>query len=113
MYDLGGGTFDVSILEMSSGVFEVKATNGDTFLGGEDFDNALLDHLVKDFRKEQVSRSVWLLCRPLLAGQVLQGKGNESLEKVLRGNRIKQLERVVQGKGDKQLEKLLCPTWAH
>ena len=55
VYDLGGGTFDVSILEMSSGVFEVKATNGDTFLGGEDFDNALLDHLVKDFRKEQVS----------------------------------------------------------
>ena len=64
MYDLGGGTFDVSILEMSSGVFEVKATNGDTFLGGEDFDNALLDHLVKDFRKEQVSSNV--LC--LLAG---------------------------------------------
>ena len=58
MYDLGGGTFDVSILEMSSGVFEVKATNGDTFLGGEDFDNALLDHLVKDFKKEQV-RQLW------------------------------------------------------
>ena len=54
VYDLGGGTFDISILEMSSGVFEVKATNGDTFLGGEDFDNALLDHLVKDFKKEQV-----------------------------------------------------------
>ena len=58
VYDLGGGTFDVSILEMSSGVFEVKATNGDTFLGGEDFDNALLDHLVKDFRKDQV-RGGW------------------------------------------------------
>lgn len=54
MYDLGGGTFDISILEMSSGVFEVKATNGDTFLGGEDFDNALLDYLVSEFRKEQV-----------------------------------------------------------
>lgn len=46
MYDLGGGTFDISILEISSGVFEVKATNGDTFLGGEDFDQALLQHLV-------------------------------------------------------------------
>lgn len=39
MYDLGGGTFDISILQMQSGVFEVRATNGDTFLGGEDFDN--------------------------------------------------------------------------
>lgn len=54
VYDLGGGTFDVSILEMSSGVFEVKATNGDTFLGGEDFDNALLNYMVAEFRKEQV-----------------------------------------------------------
>ncbi|KAK9787267.1 hypothetical protein WJX73_004110 [Symbiochloris irregularis] len=53
VYDLGGGTFDISILEMSSGVFEVKATNGDTFLGGEDFDNALLDYLVGEFRKDQ------------------------------------------------------------
>jgi molecular chaperone DnaK len=42
VYDLGGGTFDVSILELGDGVFEVKSTNGDTFLGGEDFDNALL-----------------------------------------------------------------------
>lgn len=46
MYDLGGGTFDISILEIMGGVFEVKATNGDTFLGGEDFDNAILNHLV-------------------------------------------------------------------
>lgn len=46
VYDLGGGTFDVSILEMSSGVFEVKATNGDTFLGGEDFDQAVLNHML-------------------------------------------------------------------
>ncbi|KAF2598441.1 hypothetical protein F2Q68_00007194 [Brassica cretica] len=46
VFDLGGGTFDVSVLEISNGVFEVKATNGDTFLGGEDFDNALLDFLV-------------------------------------------------------------------
>lgn len=54
VFDLGGGTFDVSILEMSGGVFEVKATNGDTFLGGEDFDNALLTYLVNEFKKEQV-----------------------------------------------------------
>ena len=53
VYDLGGGTFDISILEISGGVFEVKATNGDTFLGGEDFDNTLLQHLVAEFKKEQ------------------------------------------------------------
>ena len=53
VYDLGGGTFDVSILEISGGVFEVKATNGDTFLGGEDFDNALLKHIVEEFKKDQ------------------------------------------------------------
>ena len=55
VYDLGGGTFDVSILEISGGVFEVKATNGDTFLGGEDFDNALLNHIMSEFKKEQVN----------------------------------------------------------
>ncbi|CAK0782718.1 hypothetical protein CVIRNUC_005913 [Coccomyxa viridis] len=53
VFDLGGGTFDISILEMSGGVFEVKATNGDTFLGGEDFDNALLQYLIDEFKKEQ------------------------------------------------------------
>ena len=53
VYDLGGGTFDVSILEISGGVFEVKATNGDTYLGGEDFDNALLEHLASEFKAEQ------------------------------------------------------------
>merc|ERR1711881_298305 len=47
-----GGTFDVSILEINSGVFEVKATNGDTMLGGEDFDEALLDFLLKEFKKD-------------------------------------------------------------
>ncbi|XP_062193784.1 heat shock 70 kDa protein, mitochondrial-like [Phragmites australis] len=51
VFDLGGGTFDVSILEISNGVFEVKATNGDTFLGGEDFDGALLNYLVSEFKK--------------------------------------------------------------
>nr|XP_027106153.1 heat shock 70 kDa protein, mitochondrial [Coffea arabica] len=50
VFDLGGGTFDISILEIANGVFEVKATNGDTFLGGEDFDNALLEFLVSEFK---------------------------------------------------------------
>ena len=53
VYDLGGGTFDISILEIGDGVFEVKATNGDTFLGGEDFDNTLLNFLADDFRKAE------------------------------------------------------------
>jgi molecular chaperone DnaK len=52
VFDLGGGTFDVSILEIAGGVFEVKSTNGDTMLGGEDFDEALLKHLMKEFKKE-------------------------------------------------------------
>ena len=51
VYDLGGGTFDVSILEIGDGVFEVKSTNGDTFLGGEDFDDAIVDYLVAEFKK--------------------------------------------------------------
>jgi molecular chaperone DnaK len=53
VYDLGGGTFDVSILEIGDGVFEVKATNGDTHLGGDNWDSALIDFLVDDFKKEQ------------------------------------------------------------
>ena len=52
VYDLGGGTFDVSVLEIGDGVFEVKATNGDTFLGGEDFDNKIIDYLADEFKKE-------------------------------------------------------------
>jgi molecular chaperone DnaK len=52
VYDLGGGTFDVSILELGDGVFEVKSTNGDTFLGGEDFDNTIVDYLLNEFKKE-------------------------------------------------------------
>jgi len=52
VYDLGGGTFDVSILEMNGGVFEVKSTNGDTHLGGEDFDQAVLSHLIDEFKKQ-------------------------------------------------------------
>ncbi len=53
VYDLGGGTFDVSILEIGDGVFEVKSTNGDTFLGGEDFDNRVVEYLAGEFKKEQ------------------------------------------------------------
>ncbi|MBP7334647.1 molecular chaperone DnaK [Niveispirillum sp.] len=53
VYDLGGGTFDVSILEIGDGVFEVKSTNGDTFLGGEDFDGKIIDYLAEEFQKEQ------------------------------------------------------------
>jgi len=52
VYDLGGGTFDISILEMQSGVFEVKSTNGDTHLGGEDFDVVLVEHILAEFKKE-------------------------------------------------------------
>ena len=53
VFDLGGGTFDISILEIGEGVFEVKATNGDTFLGGEDFDQRIMNYLVEEFRKDQ------------------------------------------------------------
>jgi molecular chaperone DnaK len=53
VYDLGGGTFDVSVLEIGDGVFEVKSTNGDTFLGGEDFDKKIIDYLADEFKKEQ------------------------------------------------------------
>ncbi len=53
VYDLGGGTFDISILEVGDGVFEVKSTNGDTFLGGEDFDSVLVEHLAADFNKAE------------------------------------------------------------
>jgi molecular chaperone DnaK len=53
VYDLGGGTFDVSTLEIGDGVFEVKSTNGDTFLGGEDFDKEIIDYLAAEFKKEQ------------------------------------------------------------
>jgi len=52
VYDLGGGTFDVSILEIGDGVFEVKSTNGDTFLGGEDFDHRIIDYLAEEFKKD-------------------------------------------------------------
>ncbi|GAB1607675.1 stress-70 protein, mitochondrial-like [Argonauta hians] len=66
VYDLGGGTFDISILEIQKGVFEVKSTNGDTFLGGEDFDNTLMTFLSGEFRKDQgvdVSKDIMALQR--------------------------------------------------
>jgi molecular chaperone DnaK len=53
VYDLGGGTFDISVLELGDGVFEVKSTNGDTFLGGEDFDQRIIDYLADEFKREQ------------------------------------------------------------
>lgn len=53
VYDLGGGTFDISILEIGDGVVEVKATNGDTFLGGEDFDNRIIEHIAKEFKNKE------------------------------------------------------------
>ncbi|MDT8318840.1 MAG: Hsp70 family protein, partial [bacterium] len=53
IFDLGGGTFDISILELGDGVFEVKSTNGDTFLGGEDFDQRIIDYLADEFKKDQ------------------------------------------------------------
>lgn len=60
VYDLGGGTFDISVLEIQKGVFEVKSTNGDTFLGGEDFDQHLLQHIVKEFKREVNNLSLCL-----------------------------------------------------
>ena len=53
MFDLGGGTFDISILEIGEGVFEVKSTNGDTHLGGDDFDQRVIDYLADEFKKDQ------------------------------------------------------------
>ena len=53
VYDLGGGTFVISILQLGEGVFEVKATNGDTHLGGDDFDQRIIDWLADEFRKDQ------------------------------------------------------------
>ena len=53
VYDLGGGTFDISILELGEGTFQVKATNGDTFLGGDDFDNTVIEHLIAEFKRDQ------------------------------------------------------------
>ena len=53
VFDLGGGTFDISILELGDGVFEVKSTNGDTHLGGDDFDDAIINWLADEFKKDE------------------------------------------------------------
>jgi len=77
VYDLGGGTFDVSILEISDGVFEVKATNGDTFLGGEDFDNALFVYMVDEFKK---SENIDLRTQPLAHQRLKEAAENVKCE---------------------------------
>ena len=62
VYDLGGGTFDISILEIGEGVFEVKSTNGDTHLGGDDFDQRIIDWLCDEFKRDQgidLRRTAW------------------------------------------------------
>ena len=70
VFDLGGGTFDITILEMSGGVFEVKATNGDTFLGGEDFDNVLVQYIIAEFKKQSVRGAASALGFPLMCTSV-------------------------------------------
>merc|ERR1719193_955717 len=65
IFDLGGGTFDVSILTIEDGIFEVKATAGDTHLGGEDFDNRLVDHCVADFKKKNRGKDMSMNNRAL------------------------------------------------
>ena len=77
VFDLGGGTFDISILEIGDGVFEVKATNGDTHLGGDDFDQKVIDHLVDTFPS---SEGIDLSKDPM-ALQRLQGGGREGQER--------------------------------
>ena len=62
VFDLGGGTFDISILEINGGVFEVKATNGDTLLGGEDFDEVLLRHLLAEFKCVYTNHLIQYFC---------------------------------------------------
>ncbi len=79
VYDLGGGTFDISILEIGDGVFEVKSTNGDTFLGGEDFDMRIVDYLADEFKKEQGID----LRKDKLALQRLQGSGREGQDRTV------------------------------
>ena len=82
VYDLGGGTFDVSILEIGDGVFEVKSTNGDTFLGGEDFDMRLVEYLADEFKKEQGIDLTQGQARPAAP----QGGGREGQDRALLGD---------------------------
>merc|ERR1712147_186560 len=83
VFDLGGGTFDVSVLEIQKGVFEVKSTNGNTFLGGEDFDNELLAFLVGEFKKEQgidLSKDAMALQRVREAAEKAKGELSSSAQ---------------------------------
>ena len=83
VFDLGGGTFDISILELGEGVFEVKATNGDTFLGGEDFDHAIVNFLVAEFKKDQgidLSKDTMALQRLKEAAEKAKHELSQSLE---------------------------------
>src|SRR4030066_232009 len=83
VFDLGGGTFDISILETGDGVFEVKATNGDTFLGGEDFDQRVIDYLADEFRKDQgidLRKDRMALQRPKEAAEKAKCELSSSLE---------------------------------
>ena len=86
VYDLGGGTFDVSILELGDGVFEVKATSGNNHLGGDDFDNAIIDYIVKEFKKENGVD----LSKDKLAMQRLK-EGAEKAKKDLSGVKTTQI----------------------
>ncbi|XP_065347660.1 heat shock 70 kDa protein cognate 5 [Cloeon dipterum] len=83
VYDLGGGTFDISILEIQKGVFEVKSTNGDTFLGGEDFDNTLVKFLAAEFKKEQgldISKDIMAMQRVREAAEKAKIELSSSLQ---------------------------------
>ncbi len=77
VFDLGGGTFDISILEIADGVFEVKSTNGDTFLGGEDFDKKIIDYLADEFKKEN---SVDLRNDPMALQRLKEGAEKAKME---------------------------------
>ena len=79
VYDLGGGTFDISVLEIGDGVFEVKATNGDTHLGGDDWDNALIDWILDEFKKD----SGIDLTQAARRAPAHQGRGREGQDRAL------------------------------
>ncbi len=85
VYDLGGGTFDVSVLEIGDGVFEVKSTNGDTFLGGEDFDMRVVDYLADEFKKENGTD----LRSDKLALQRPQGRSGKGQEGTVDGGPVR------------------------
>jgi len=77
VYDLGGGTFDISILQLGDGVFEVKSTNGDTHLGGDDFDQRLIDHLAEEFKKQE---SIDLRKDPMALQRLKEGAEKAKIE---------------------------------